>query len=474
MGGLFGALNNSLEALRAFQTSLGVAQNNVSNVSTPGYARQIATLEADAFNLAAGRIGGVHSGPILSTQNEYANQAVRAQLEMQGNFGAQSSAVTSIESLFDASGQTGIIGELNRLFQSFSAWATTPSSTATQQAVLDSAQAVANSFQSTASSLSSITSNLNQQVRSTVAQINSIASDIQNDNAEISKNGATDAGLDARLHASLASLSQLVDTTVTFDPIGTVTVLLGGQIPLVIGTHQYSLQASFADPVPGPNPNAPAHAHVLDADGQDVTSKIAQGSLGGLLTVRNSVLPSLQGDSNQQGSLNQLAKQVADRVNQILTSAVTLGGLAGSPLFAYNASSPVIVAASLTLDPNITLAKLAPAQTGPPAVGNGAALTLSNLGNSTAPADQIAGQTILQFLSTIAAHVGQQASDAHSGQDLHTQLLSQARTIQDQFSGVSLDAEAVQVLELQKGYQAAAKMVSVIDSLTTTLINMVT
>jgi flagellar hook-associated protein 1 len=306
MGGLLGNLSSTLEAMRAFQTSLSVSQNNVSNVSTPGYARQVATLEAEAFNPSEGRVGGVQSGPILSTQNEYANQAVRAQLEMQGNFGAQSSAMTSIESLFDVSGQTGVIGELNKLFQSFSAWATTPSSTATQQAVLDSAQAVADSFQSTASSLSSITSNLNQQVRSTVAQINSIASDIQNDNVQISKSPTPDAGLDARLHASLESLSQLVDTTVRFESDGTVTVLLGGQIPLVIGTQQYSIQASFADPVPGPNPNAPAHAHILGADGQDITSYIAQGSLGGLLNVRNTVLPSLQGDGNQQGSLNQL------------------------------------------------------------------------------------------------------------------------------------------------------------------------
>ena len=46
-------------------------------------------------------------------------------------------------------------------------------------------------------------------------------------------------GLDANLHASLESLSQLADVTVQFAADGTATVLLGGgQTPLVIGNQQ--------------------------------------------------------------------------------------------------------------------------------------------------------------------------------------------------------------------------------------------
>lgn len=45
--------------------------------------------------------------------------------------------------------------------------------------------------------------------------------------------------------------------------------------------------------------------------------------------------------------------------------------------------------------------------------------------------------------------------------------------MQTQISGVNLNAEAVNVQELQEGYQAAGKMVSVVDNLTQTLLNMV-
>jgi flagellar hook-associated protein 1 FlgK len=471
MGGLFSSLNNSVQALRAFESALAVSQNNVSNASTPGYARQIALLGSQSFNLPAGQNGGVQFEGTQSTQDEYANQAVRTQLSSQGYYSGQSSALASIQSLFDVSGQTGLTGALNNLFQSFSAWSATPNST-TAQAVLSQAQATAQSFQSAAASLAQTTTSVNQQISSNVAQINSLAAAIQKANVAIQGSASPDAGLDANLHASLESLAQVADVTVSYAPNGTATVLLGGQTPLVMADQQYAISASFAPTGTPAIANATPNARILDSNGQNITSQISQGSLGGLLGVRNTVLPSLQGNGQQQGALNQLAQQVADRVNQILTSAQTAGGQPGAPLFAYGTAGAANVAQTLKLDANITPAALAPASPGPPAVSNGAALQLANLGGSTNPADAIGGQTILQFLSGMATQAGQSASDAQTGNDLHTQLLAQSRSLQTQISGVSLDAEAVQVLQLQQGYQAASKMVSVINSLADSLLNM--
>jgi len=471
MGGLFSSLNSSVEALRSIESALAVSQNNVSNASTPGYARQIAQLDSQPFNLSAGLTGGVQFGGTQTTQNEYLNQAVRTQLSAQGYFTGQSNPLASIQSLFDVSGQSGVTGALNNLFQSFSAWSATPNTT-TAQAVLNQAQSVAQSFQSAAASLSQITTSVNQQISSNVSQINNLAAAIQRANIAIQNSTAPDAGLDANLHATLESLSQIADVTVSYAPNGTATVLLGGQTPLVIGDQQYTIQASFSGTGTPAIPNATPDARILDSDGQDITSHISQGTLGGLLAVRNSVLPSLQGDGQQQGALNQLAQQIADRVNQILTSAQTAGGQPGAALFTYSATSPAGVAQTLRLDPNITAATLAPANPGPPLVSNGAALQLASLGSSMDPADKISGQTILQFLNNMATRAGQSAADAQVGNNLHTQLLAQSRSLQTQVSGISLDAEAAQVLQLQQGYQAATKMVSVINTLADSLLNM--
>ena len=471
MGGLFSSLNSSVEALRSIQSALAVTQNNVSNANTPGYARQIALLESQPFNLSAGLGGGVQFAGTHSTQNEYLNQAVRTQLSAQGYFTGGSNPLSSIQSLFDISGQSGLTGALNNLFQSFSAWSATPNAT-TAQAVLNQAQAVAQSFQSAASSLSQVTNRVDQQVSSNVEQINNLTEAIQKANIAIQGNSTPDAGLDANLHANLEALSQIADITVSFAPDGSATVLLGGQTPLVIGAEQYKIQASFSPTGVPAIPNATPDARILDSNGQDITSHISQGSLGGLLNVRNIVLPSLQGNGDEQGALNQLAQQIADRVNSILTSAQTTSGAAGDPLFAYNAANPAAIAQTLALDPNITAGALAPVSPGPPVVSNGAALQLAGLGNSTNPADQISGLTMLQFLSSMATQAGQGASNAQTGSNLHAQLLAQSRSLQTQVSGISLDAEAAQVLQLQQGYQAASKMVSVINALSEALLNM--
>src|SRR5580692_11161588 len=224
MGGLFSSLSNSVDALRTIESALAVSQNNISNASTPGYARQVAVLDSQAFNLSAGLTGGVQFGGTQSTQDEYANQAVRTQLSAQGYFTGETDSLSSIQSLFDVTGQTGVTGALNNLFQSFSAWSATPNTT-TAQAVLSQAQAVAQSFQSASASLSQVTTSVNQQISSNVSQINTLAAAIQQENIAIQNNasGTPDAGLDANLHASLESLSQIADITVSFAPNGSAT-----------------------------------------------------------------------------------------------------------------------------------------------------------------------------------------------------------------------------------------------------------
>ena len=471
--GLFANLTTSVKALDAFEQSLEVAQNNVSNASTAGYAKQLATLNALPFHPGTGLLGGVQAGAPQSSRDEYLEQAVQYQNTSVGNYTAQAQALGGIQPIFDVTGQTGIIAALNSMFQSFSAWSANPDSAAARQDVLSKAQDLGASFQQAASVLSSVTSNVGNQITSTVSQINALAAQVQAYNIQHNQGGPADSGADAQLHDTLERLSGLAGITARFESDGSVTLLLGGQTPLVIGNHQYSLQAANFTPAAPTNPNATPSIQILDANGQDVTSHVIGGTLGGLLTVRNSVLPSLQGDSQQAGALNLIAKKVADRVNQLLASGQDPSGSAGAPLFAYDGSSAVDTARSLAIDPNITANTLAALDPGPPQVANGIALSLSNLGGSTAATDTIGGKSILDFLNGLTQTIGQQVANATSGQTVAQQSLTQAQAIRTQVSGVSLNEEAVNVMELQRGYQAISKMITVIDGLTDTLINMV-
>ena len=471
--GLFANLTSSVKALNAFEQSLEVAQNNVSNASTAGYAKQLATLNALPFQPQTGLLGGVRAGAPQSTRNEYLEQAVQYQNGVLGNYSAQAQALGGVQPIFDVTGQSGIIASLNSMFQSLSAWSASPDSAAARQDVLSKAQDLGASFQQAASVLSSVTGNVSNQIDSTVSQINTLAGQVQAYNVQHTQSGGADSGLDAHLHDTLETLSGLAPVTARFESDGSVTLLLGGQTPLVIGSRQYSLQSSYFNTGVPVNPNATPAAHILDANGQDVTANVAGGTLSGLLTVRNSVLPGLQGDSQQAGALNLIAKKVADRVNQLLASGTDPSGNAGTPLFTYDASSAANTARSLAINPNITANTLAALDPGPPQVANGIALSLSGLGTSTAATDTIGGKSILDFLNGQTQIIGQQVANATSGQTVAQQSLTQAQAMRTQVSGVSLNEEAVNVMELQRGYQAISKMITVIDGLTDTLINMV-
>jgi flagellar hook-associated protein 1 len=478
MANLLASLSAASHSLGAFERALAVTQNNVTNASTPGYARQRLVLEASAFSLDGSQGGGVTAGALLSARDAFAEQEVWSRLESLGYFSQKQTTLGPIESSFDISGTGGVFGAMSSLFQSFSAWSASPESSAARSAVLDAADQMGRSFQQTAGELSRMSSQTDQQLRETVDHINVLAGVVRDCNAERLESGVEDPGVDARLHSALEELAEVTDFAALREADGTYTLLLGGQSPLVSGTSVHEVSLSFSSPADEPPlyPNAAPRARILDAVGTDVTAQISKGQLGALLETRNQLLPSLIGDAYQQGDLNRLAQAMADQVNQLLTSGRVADGPPPQPgvaLFTYDASNPTAIAATLATNPSITAAQLAAIDPGPPYAANGTALQLADLGSPGGGTGRIDGLGFTEFYAGLASKVGREVGAAKDGSELQTQLVAQARTLREQSSGVSLDEEAVTLIQFQRAYQAAAKLISVLDSLTETTVNLV-
>jgi flagellar hook-associated protein 1 FlgK len=215
---------------------------------------------------------------------------------------------------------------------------------------------------------------------------------------------------------------------------------------------------------------------ILNSEGIDITAQVSGGKLGGLLDYRNRVLGSVRGDAYRQGDLNRLAQGIADRVNTILTSGNISDGppaVPGVPLFTYGSADGTGAAGTLSVNPDITVNQLAAIAPGPPYSTNGTALALAGLAVPTDPADKLDKLSFTQFYGSMASRIGSQLSTARNSQTLHQNLVNQARSQREDISGVSLDEEAIRVLEFQRSYQAAAKMVAVLDELTQTMVNLI-
>ena len=162
---LLASLDVSAGALTAYDQVLAVVQNNVANSSTPGYAQQTQDLEAMPFDPSDGTMGGVQAGAVVSSRDQYAEQAVRSQTVLLGQAQQNVNSLTSLQSVFDITGQSGISAALNNLYSSFSAWAQTPTDSSAQQSVLTSASAVAQAFQQTASNLDTVAQQTTGQIQ---------------------------------------------------------------------------------------------------------------------------------------------------------------------------------------------------------------------------------------------------------------------------------------------------------------------
>jgi flagellar hook-associated protein 1 len=478
MSNILASLLTTANTLAAYNQALAVTQNNVANASTPGYAKERVTMEAMAFDPAYGLSGGVVAGKVQVLRDDYAENSVRSQTLQLGAAQQKVTSYTALQNVFDVTGNSGVPGALNNLYSAFSAWAQSPSDTVARQTVLDRATDVATSFQQTDTALSKVASSTEEQISNTVTQVNTLAAQVRDLNSKVMNDAAANSGLDAQMTSTLEQLSQYVDFTTLKQSNGTVTVLMNGQTPLVVGDQQYQVSFSMYQPdTPPPTySNAPALARITASDGTDITSDTTGGQLGALLNFRNSVLPTYIGDAYQAGDLNTMAKQFADRVNQILTSGEVSDGdtpVNGTALFTYDTANDTNVAQTLSLNPAITADQLAAIDPGPPEVANGIPLALSGLSDPSSSDDEINGTSFSAFYGLMASRAGSGLNAAQNDVNVQQSAVAQAENLRDQTSGVSLDEEAMTLLQFQRAYEANSKLISVLSSITETLINMI-
>jgi flagellar hook-associated protein 1 FlgK len=450
MSGLFTTLTTAAGSLRVFEKALDTVSNNVANANTAGYARQTLPILAQPFDPSLGLPGGIAAGDLQSSRDEYAEETVR---QDQHRFGLADQTVTElsgIEPLFDVTGDAGIPNALNALFQSFSVLSVSPNDNIARNNVIASADDLAGQFNSAAAGLNSASLSLNAKIRSAADTINGLTQQIADLNTQIRSNveSSADPAVDANLNNALESLAQYVDFVTLRQPDGSVTVLLGGQTQLVMGDRQYSISAG-ADA---------GTAVVHDAFGNDVTAQLTGGRLKALVDMKNTVLPGFMND------LDRLAAAVSDGIDDTLAHGVDASGNTGAPLLAYDSLSGAAATLHVT---NITADQLAAALPGANG-GNGNALNLGALSDSA----QIDGTSFTQFYGSLAARVGRSLNSARQNQQTQQDLLQQARSMRADSQGVSIDEEAIRMIEFQRAYQAAARIVTVLNDLTDTVIGM--
>jgi flagellar hook-associated protein 1 FlgK len=441
MPGLFSTIQMAGNALGAYSSAMSTLQQNLVNLSTPGYARQKPILLELTFQPANGLTGGVAFGGTQDTRDPALEEAVRLQTSQSQHWQAQSSALQQIASNLDPGSSAGLSSMLRTLFKDFQGWASSPDDTDQKSVVLNQARLAASTLSDTAQNITQLRDTNRNQISQAVANINELA-------VQIADTASSDPLARASLFNSLEQLSELADISVTYSQDGSVNVLLGGQVPLVVGNHARSLAVAPLDNT--------GQVKILDENGNDVTNALSDGKLAGYLELANKTFPSLLGGGDEPGSLNLLAKTLADKVNE---------ALGGTGLFSYDTSNVKNAASTLQVPVSVTEDTL-----------NASAATIQNLaslGNGASTAGELGGRDYAGFYEQVVSQQSLAASSAQTMADRHATLLDQAQTLRTQASGVSLETEAVELLQLQQNFQAATKVMSTVNGLIDTLLAMI-
>ncbi|HXZ11170.1 MAG TPA: flagellar hook-associated protein FlgK [Candidatus Sulfotelmatobacter sp.] len=453
---LSSSLQIAVQALLADQGGLSVVSNNIANVNTPGYSREVANLEeAPPFEFGGLQFGsGVELASITGVRDNVLQLRLNQEAQTEGRLNTLSNGLNQIQPLFNEAAGTGLQSLLSNFFNSFTQLSSDPTDLGLRQGVISSAQSLAAGFNQTAAALVTQQQNSDEGVVQTVTSINGLTQQIAALNAQItSPNGQTSAQnafIDQR-NELINQLSQLVDVQSIVADGNSLTLTTSGGTALVVGGQSFNLQTQ-TDPTTG--------FQDVYAQGQNITSTITGGNLAGDLQLRDQEIPSIQ------SSLDTLANSLATNVNAQSAKGFDLNGAVGGNIFV----PPAAVAGSAL---NLTVAisdptKIAASSDG--TLGNNVnATALANIQNQTITG----GQTPLNFYSGIVFQVGNDASTASNSLSAEQLLVQQLQDQQGAESGVSVDEEAANLLQYQSAYNSAAEVAAIVSNLMETAITMI-
>jgi flagellar hook-associated protein 1 FlgK len=446
------------QALMADQDALNVTANNVANQNTPGYTREVVNFQSvDAVTLSGLSVGSGVTVTATSQRDRVLEQRVQQQTQVEAQSGALESALQQIQNIFGLSSTsssasaTALGTATTSFFSALTALSSDPADTATRQNVLSAANALAGAFNSSANQLAQVSSSLNQQVVGDVSQVNSLTTTIASLNAQItsiSPNG--DAGtLEDQRQSAIAQLSQLVGLDQISTENNGITLTTSNGAVLVSGSKSFALSTTQVG----------GTTHILAGlNGQDVTSNLTGGDLGGVLQARDQQLPSYQ------SSLDSLAFNIGTQVNQQNEQGVDLNGNPGAALFTLSPTQSGAAA-------SIQLATTDPSAIAAAAPGEGSAGNSNILAGLSNP-NVDGGQVAAQFLASFFGQIGSDTSAASTSNSADQATLTQLTTQRDSLSGVSLDEEASNLTQYQRAYQAAAQVFNIANTVMASALNL--
>jgi len=450
-------------SLGAQQQALHVTGNNIANANTEGYTRQRVNIEsATPYESPIGFVGtGARATDIQRIRDDFIGARINESNQEFGRWEAQKESMERIEILFNEANGVGLNSAMSGFWDAWQDLANNPSGTNERVIVTSQSELLATTLRTKRTELETVQSNLNASIVSTVSEINALAAQLDDLNQQITameQTGYAANDLRDRREQSLKDLSELIDFTSIEEPGGQVRVTLGDGNVLV-GTPGNPAFGQLATAV---NAGTGFDDIVWDtAPGVPVNGSIAAGKLKGWLETRDSIA------AGYISQLDALAADLITTVNARHASGFNLSGNTGVAFFTGSDAADIAVSPVVAADPAAVAA--ASDLAGVPG-GNGNALAIAGIRSALTMNGGTASYD--DYYNAMISNIGIKTAEAQFNHDFNQDALQQFENFRDSISGVSLDEEMINMVKFQQTYQASAKIITTVDEMLTTLLNM--
>lgn len=454
----FSSLNTALTALQYNRVAMDVAGGNIANVGTEGYARRRVNAEAVGasatpamWSRAVGTGDGVKVGSIDRMVDPLLDIRARREHGNQSYLDIRQSVLERVESGIGEPGDSGVAAAIADFRTAWHDLANNPGSDAARSAVLGRGATLSDALRIQARNIESESGDQRIRVVADVAEVNTVAKDLASTNKSIAVanlNG-TDAGvlLDKRDQLAMR-LSELTGATATLRSDGGFDVAVNG-VPLVTGANAGALEITSGITPAGASDGNPIAYQITDASGTTAVPAGMVGEIGGVTDLLTTTLPAYT------AGLDAVAKQLADEINTQHQAGFDISGNPGVAFFSYD---PLHPAASLAV------ALTSPSELAASGIAGGGLDASNATALATATGVEESYQRLVNGFGTEVASVSRLAANQQV-------LTSQVDGSREQLAGVNLDEETVSMLASQHAYEAAARLMTTLDSVLDTLIN---
>jgi len=441
-------INIARRALTAHQSAVDTTARNIANINTDGYKRR--RIDLSALNSNGLRNTGFTQDNMARIRQRFIENQLGYENQNLGKYKMDKMIMTQIENIFGEPNDSGLINVMSEFWNSWNDLANDPESQYARTIVHDKGVVLANTFNRIHSDLINLNQQICNDIHEKVTQVNQIINQIKSINQQISANYSDD--LMDQQDLLVTKLTSLMNIDTRESANGEITVSINGQI-IVSDDYVNELAVNTS------SESGISITNIYLSEGNRPLN-INSGEVGSLIEINNRQIP------DYIGKLDTLARSIAEQVNTIHYKGYNLDGTTEINFFSDNISgaSDFKVSDDVYNDPSI--------------IASGE--SMDKPGDGSIAQDifdiqfyqSVQGSTVFDFHNSTVGQIGSKVQESEFLSRSAEMIVQNLQNQRDSVSGVSLDEEITNLIKHEQAYQAAARMVSTVDEMMQTVLNM--